>query len=65
MACKGESEADRRKRAERTRWNVAYARIALGLPIKEITDRLGMTIKMVEYHWARAQQIIRGKPHER
>jgi DNA-binding CsgD family transcriptional regulator len=38
---------------------VAYAKINLGLPIKAIADRLGMKVKMVEYHWANAQRIIR------
>lgn len=59
---KGESYIHKLTRYEQLRWNVAYAKINLGLSCKEIADRLNMSVKMVEYHWHQAQRIIRGKP---
>ena len=40
-------------------WHLGNIKKKLGLPIKAIADRLGMKVKMVEYHWANAQRIIR------
>lgn len=49
------------KRNDKTRFRVAYLKINNGLTLQQIAATLGLNPKTVEYYWATAQWIIRGK----
>lgn len=57
---KGERNTDRIKRAEQTRFKVAYLKINSGLSLKEIADRLGVPNGTIAFHWEMARRIIMG-----
>ncbi len=48
-----------KEHGERQRFRVAYLKINLGLTCDEISQRLKLGVKTVEYHWRIAQLQIR------